>query len=551
MQRYREIVVAFSRNGFGYIVKELGLHKISSLPKRLFEQGDREVHNKTTGERIRLFLEELGPTFIKLGQIASTRQDLIPKDIIEELEKLQDQVAPFSFSDVKEIIDKELQEPIDVVFESFDEDPIAAASIGQVHYGVLRTGQEVAVKIQRPNLEEKVHTDLEILMNIAKLAESRLDWAKKYQLCAIIKEFSNSLTAELDYTLEGRNAHRIAQQFKKHDDVVVPNVYWDLTTEKVLTMEYIKGIKLDENTKLVREGYNPKLIAEKLIQKQFQQILIDGFFHADPHPGNVMVLPNHKILFMDFGMVGRLTATMKDHLSSLIVAIMRQNTKSIIKAIYRMGIVSEGVDADYMYADIDDLRDKYYDIPFSQVSIGEAINDLFRVATTHGIRIPTDLSLVGKSLLTLEGTVERLDPDISIVKIAEPFGKRLLREKYQPKKVADEVYQQAEDYKDLILDFPDHINHLYKVIRRGKLPLEISVSRVEAFLKKLDRISNRLSFSIVLLAFSIIMVGLIIGSALAGESSYLWSLPVIEIGFVVAIGMFLWLLYSIFRSGRF
>ncbi|MFD1335867.1 ABC1 kinase family protein [Oceanobacillus iheyensis] len=551
MQRYREIVVAFSRNGFGYIVKELGLHKISSLPKRLFEQGDREVHNKTTGERIRLFLEELGPTFIKLGQIASTRQDLIPKDIIEELEKLQDQVAPFSFSDVKEIIDKELQEPIDVVFESFDEDPIAAASIGQVHYGVLRTGQEVAVKIQRPNLEEKVHTDLEILMNIAKLAESRLDWAKKYQLCAIIKEFSNSLTAELDYTLEGRNAHRIAQQFKKHDDVVVPNVYWDLTTEKVLTMEYIKGIKLDENTKLVREGYNPKLIAEKLIQKQFQQILIDGFFHADPHPGNVMVLPNHKILFMDFGMVGRLTATMKDHLSSLIVAIMRQNTKSIIKAIYRMGIVSEGVDADYMYADIDDLRDKYYDIPFSQVSIGEAINDLFRVATTHGIRIPTDLSLVGKSLLTLEGTVERLDPDISIVKIAEPFGKRLLKEKYQPKKVADEVYQQAEDYKDLILDFPDHINHLYKVIRRGKLPLEISVSRVEAFLKKLDRISNRLSFSIVLLAFSIIMVGLIIGSALAGESSYLWSLPVIEIGFVVAIGMFLWLLYSIFRSGRF
>ncbi|MFS0752077.1 ABC1 kinase family protein [Oceanobacillus sp. 1P07AA] len=551
MQRYREIVVAFSRNGFGYIVRELGLHKISSLPKRLFEQSDREVHNKSTGERIRLFLEELGPTFIKLGQIASTRQDLIPKHIIEELEKLQDQVAPFSYSDVQEIIGRELQEPIDAIFQSFDEQPIAAASIGQVHYGVLQSGQEVAVKIQRPNLEEKVHTDLEILMSIAKLAESRIDWAKKYQLSAIIKEFSNSLIAELDYTLEGRNAHRIAQQFKKHEDVVVPDVYWNLTTEKVLTMEYIKGIKLDENKNLVREGYNPQLIAEKLIQKQFQQILIDGFFHADPHPGNVMILPNHKILFMDFGMVGRLTSTMKDHLSSLIVAIMRQNTKSIIKAIYRMGIVSEDVDADYMYADIDDLRDKYYDIPFSQVSIGEAINDLFRVATTHGIKIPTDLSLVGKSLLTLEGTVERLDPDISIVKIAEPFGKRLLKEKYQPKRVADEVYQQAEDYKDIILDFPDHINHLYKVIRRGKLPLEISVSRVEAFLRKLDRISNRLSFSIVLLSFSIIMVGLIIGSALAGESSYLWSLPVIEIGFVVAIGMFLWLLYSIFRSGRF
>lgn len=551
IQRYREILVAFSRNGFGYIVKELGLQKVVSLPERVLK-GKKEIHNKTTGERIRFFLEELGPTFVKLGQIASTRNDLIPPDIIKELEKLQDQVGKIPYTDIQEIVERELGEPIQEIFKDFDKTPLAAASIGQVHHAALQTGEEVAVKVQRPNIEKKIHTDLEILMNFAALAETRLELAKQYKITEIIEEFKASILAELDYTLEGRNAHKIAMNFKNDKEgVKVPDVYWEYTTERVLTMEFVKGIKLDENEQLLREGYQPKIIAEKLIQNLFEQILMDGFFHADPHPGNVMVLPGHQLLFMDFGMVGRLTPMMKDHLTDMIIALARQNTHAIVKAIYKMGVVPDDVDDDMMRADMEELRDKYYDIPFSQVSLGEAVNDLFRVASKHRIRIPADLSLVGKTLLTLEGTVERLDPDISIVKIAQPFGKRLIKEKYRPKKIAEEVYEQVDDYKDIILDLPEHINAIYKLLRSGKFPLEISVARVDMILKKLDRVSNRLSFSIVLLSFSIIMVGLIIGSAIAGEVSYFWSLPVIEIGFVVAVLLFIWLIFSIFRSGRF
>ncbi|WP_179134621.1 ABC1 kinase family protein [Oceanobacillus timonensis] len=551
IQRYRQILIAFSRNGFGYIVKELGLQKVVSLPERVLK-GKKEIHSKTTGERIRLFLEELGPTFVKLGQIASTRNDLIPQDIIKELEKLQDQVGQIPYADIQEIIERELGEPIHTVFKTFNQEPLAAASIGQVHYAVLQNGEEVAVKVQRPNIEQKIHTDLEILMNFASLAETRLDWAKQYKITEIIEEFKTSILAELDYTLEGRNAHKIAMNFKNDKEgVKVPDVHWEFTTERVLTMEFVKGIKLDENVQLVQEGYQPKIIAEKLIHNLFEQILLDGFFHADPHPGNVMVLPGHQLLFMDFGMVGRLTPLMKEHLTDMIIALARQNTHAIVKAIYRMGVVPDEVNDDMMRADIEELRDKYYDVPFSQVSLGEAVNDLFSVASKHQIRIPADLSLVGKTLITLEGTVERLDPDISIVKIAQPFGKRLIKEKYRPKKIAEEVYEQADDYKDIILDFPEHVNAVYKLIRKGKVPLEISVSRVEMILKKLDRISNRLSFSIVLLSFSIIMVGLIIGSSISGESSYFWSFPVIEIGFVVAVLMFIWLIFAIFRSGRF
>lgn len=521
------------------------------MPERVLK-GKKEIHSKTTGERIRLFLEELGPTFVKLGQIASTRSDLIPQDIIKELEKLQDQVGQIPYTEIQEIIEKELGEPIHAIFKDFNQEPLAAASIGQVHHAVLQSGEEVAVKVQRPNIEKKIHTDLEILMNFATLAETRLEWANQYKITEIIEEFKASILAELDYTLEGRNAHKIAMNFKNDKEgVKVPDVYWNFTTERVLTMEFVKGIKLDENVQLIQEGYQPKVIAEKLIHNLFEQILLDGFFHADPHPGNVMVLPEHQLLFMDFGMVGRLTPLMKEHLTDMIIALARQNTHAIVKAIYRMGVVPDEVNDDMMRGDIEELRDKYYDVPFSQVSLGEAVNDLFGVASKHQIRIPADLSLVGKALITLEGTVERLDPDISIVKIAQPFGKRLIKEKYRPKKIAEEVYEQADDYKDIILDLPEHVNAVYKLIRKGKVPLEISVSRVDMILKKLDRISNRLSFSIVLLSFSIIMVGLIIGSAIAGEVSYFWSLPVIEIGFVVAVLMFIWLIFAIFRSGRF
>lgn len=551
IQRYRDIAMAFSRNGFGLIVKELGLQDLLSLSKRFNTVEQPEIHLKTKAERIRLFLEELGPTFIKMGQIASTRPDLIPDDIIHELEKLQDKVASFSYQEVKQIIEEELDCTIGDTFEEIEEKPLAAASIGQVHYGLLKSGERVAIKIQRPNIETIIKTDLEILQHLAELAELRLEWAARYQIRNIIAEFSKSLQAELNYTIEGQNAEKVAHQFKYHPDICVPKVYWDYTSSKVLTMEYMEGIKLNEFKKLDDQGLNRKVLAERVVQAILHQILIEGFFHGDPHPGNILLLPGEVIAFMDFGMVGSLSPELKQHLASLVISMMRQNTRGVIKAITGMGLVPDDVNMKQLTTDVDYLKQNYYDVPLSQVSLGKALHELFNIAYKHHIQIPSDITLLGKTLLTIEGVVEKLDPELSILKVAEPFGRQLLKERYHPKKVAEDVLDYVIENGEILIQLPKQLKELTSVMQKGKMRIAITIPELNLLLTKLDRISNRLSFSIVLLSFSIIMMGLIIGSALSRKSTLLWNLPAIEIGFGVAILMFLWLLYSIFKSGKF
>ncbi len=547
--RYRDIALALFRHGFGIVAEEMGFAQLLPFPQRLFSE-PKNKDAKTVGERIRRVLQELGPTFVKLGQIASTRPDLIPEEIVRELEKLQDQVPPFSFQEVRDIVQEELGDELDHIFQHFEDNPLAAASIGQVHRAVLRSGEKVAVKVQRPNIAGVIETDLEILQDLAILAEHRLEWAARYKIRDMADEFSKSLRAELDYTNEGRNAEKIANQFRSDPTVYVPKVFWEYSTKKVLTMEYVDGVKLNEPDKLRLKGYNAKLLAERLAKAIFHQIFNNGFFHGDPHPGNVFVLPGEVIAFIDFGMVGQLTPEMKYHFSSLVIALMRQSTDGVIKALLRMGLVSDDVNMAQLRGDVEQLRVKYYSVPLSRIRLGEAVNELLRTAFRHSIRIPTYLTVLGKTLLTVEGVVEKLDPDFSIFDIAEPFGRHLLRERLHPRSVAETVRKRVSDYGELLADIPKQAKEIAGLIKQGKLRLEIGFPELDLVLKKLDRISNRLSFSIVLLSFSIIMAGVIIGSSLGRQSTLLWKIPAIEIGFGMATLMFLWLLYSIFKSGR-
>lgn len=514
-------------------------------------EGKQQKQSKTQGERIRLFLEELGPTFVKLGQFASTRRDLLPLGIIRELEKLQDDVPPFPFYEAKTIIETELAHSIEEIFREFNEQPLAAASIGQVHEAILHSGERVAVKIQRPQIARTVKTDLEILHNLAKIAEQRLEWAARYELQEIIEEFSISLKAELDYTKEGHNAERIGKQFENDATIHIPAIYWDYTTQKILTMEYLSGSKLVDEAGLISQGYNLHLLAERFVDAMFEQIFINGFFHSDPHPGNILATGGEVIAFIDFGAVGQITSDMKNHLSSFVIALMRQNTDELIKAIMGMGMITEEVNKTALQKDLDQLRDKYYDVPLSRVSLGEAVNDLFSVSYKHHMKIPPDLALLGKTLLTMEGMVEKLDPNLSIIKMAEPFGRKLFKKRFHPKKVAKDVLHDAVEYRELIAKLPSYIRELSTITKRGKVQVEMSVPEIRKLMKKMDSISNKLSFSIVLLSFSIIMTGLIVGSALLRQSTLLWNIPVIEVGFIVAFFMFLWILYAIFKSGRF
>ncbi|MBA2937329.1 AarF/ABC1/UbiB kinase family protein [Paenibacillus sp. CGMCC 1.16610] len=551
LQRYRDIVIALVRHGFGFLVEESDLLQRLRIPIRRFQVHD-DADRKSLGLRIRDVVEELGPTFIKLGQIASTRMDLLPEDIVKELEKLQDDVKPIPYKQVQEIIETELGQSIEAIYDRFEEQSLAAASIGQVHLGVLHTGERVAIKIQRPQAGESIRIDLEILADLAAMAERRFAWARRIQMEVLIAEFGKSLLNELDYTKEARNAEKIADQFKDVAHINVPLIYSDYCSKKVMTMQYIEGVRLYQEDQLDAHGYNRARIANRLIQTLFHQIFIEGLFHADPHPGNIVIQPGEVIALLDFGMVGRLTSESKFHFSSLIIALMRQNTDGVIKAIYRIGLIDEELDMEELRFDIEELRERYFGVPLSRVSLGGIVNDLFEVAYKYHIRVPADFILLGKTLLTIEGVVTKLDPTISIVKIAEPFGLQLLLERLRPKNLTSSLLRDVTDYGSLLIDFPRQSREFFSQIKKGKLHVNISVTDAYDFLRKLDRIGNRITFGIVLLSFSLIMMGLIIGSSIVGRKHYfLLNVPTIEVGFVLASLMSLWLLFSIFKSGRF
>ena len=550
LKRYRDVAKVLARHGFGFFVEEIGLLHMLSLPKRLFADME-EIDPKSVGERIRQVIEELGPTYVKIGQMASTRADVIPADILHELEKLQDNVPPFSFEAVSRIIEEELGSPLGEIYSSFDEKALAAASIGQVHCAHLHTGEKVAVKVQRPQIKAMIETDLEILMDLATLAEHRMERMERLQLRDVVEEFAKSLRNELDYTVEARNSEKIAKQFKSDPTIYIPTIHWDYSTQTVLTMEFVEGQKLNQFEGFDEEGYDRKALAEHLVKALFHQVLIEGFFHADPHPGNILLLEGGVIAFIDFGMVGRLTLDMKNNFASVVIAMMRQNTESMIKAVLRIGIVPDDVKLSLLTNDVDELRENYVDVPMSRISLGEAISDLFEVAFRHRIRIPSDFTLLAKCLLTLEGIVEKLDPQLSIMDMAEPFGIQLLKERYRPSTIAGRIWHNITDYGDLLVDLPKQLKDLMRDMVRGRVRLEVSVPELDIFLKKLDRITNQLSFSIILLSFSIVMAGLIIASSLGSQPILIWRIPAIEIGFGMATLMLLWLFVSIFKSGKF
>lgn len=547
--RYQEIIRCFLRNGFGYLMKDLGLTEALSLSVKREAKSDALQQN--LGERIRILLEDLGTTFIKLGQIASTRRDLFPENIILELEKLQNHVPPFSFTEVNRIIEEELGADTENLFAKFHQTPIASASIGQVHFAILHTGENVAIKIQRPNIRTVVETDLEILEDLARLMDSQLEWARNYQLQDIIQEFSTSLREELDFSNEGKNAEKIAKQFTQDSTIHIPKIYWDFSTKKVLTMDYIEGIKINHIEQLAEKGLNRKIIAERFAHCLLHQIFIEGFFHGDPHPGNVLIMPGNVVALMDFGMVGRLTPELKYQFISLIISLKRGDSERIIHTLSQMGLFPDDVDLSLLRLDIDHMREKYYHLPLSQLHLGEVLNEFFTIALQYRIQIPAEFTILAKSLMTLEGIISFLDPECNMMKIAEPFAEKLIRDRYHPKKMLETSIHQIKEYTDLLASFPKTVRELTSTIQKGKLQLKISVSELHILLERLDKISNRLSFSIILLAFSIIMVGLIVGSSISNKTMLLWKIPIIEIGSVIATLMFLGLLIAIFRSGKF
>lgn len=548
--RLREIVQVSFHYGFGYFIEQLDLRQLLSP----LQKPAVSTEPASLGVRLRKALEDLGPTFIKLGQLLSTRSDLLPPDIIAELTKLQDQVPAIPFEQIEQVVTTELGQPLEQIFSTFEPKPLGSASLGQVHLATLLDGRQVVVKVQRPEVAKTVDTDLLVLADLARLAEHRTPWGRIYSFSEMVEEFSRSLREELDYTVESRHAERIAAGFTNDATVRIPTVLWELTTTRVLTQEYFAGIPLENHAALIAAGCSLPSIAQRLTQAMIKQILEIGYFHADPHPGNILILPDQAIGFLDFGLVGYLSEQHKQVFIRMIMAGYRRQTEVLTQCLRELSISTVPIKEEKLRRDLDLLLDKYFDLPLSQIKLGQAIQEVMDVAFRHQLRLPADFTLLAKTILTLEGVVTDLDPNINILEIIQPVATKLMRQRYSLSHLVRSVEDKITAYLDLAEDIPRLLRTFLSHAANGQLHINWTLVELQAMLQHLDRISNRISFSIVLLAFSIIMSGLILSLALVRpydpSQLFVWRLPVLEIGFVFAGIMVIWLLWAIFRSGK-
>ncbi|MCI1858630.1 MAG: AarF/ABC1/UbiB kinase family protein [Sporolactobacillus sp.] len=552
MKRYREIVTVLVKYGFGYIVRDVGLFHLLSLPRQIVSDfSNQSGEANTIGRQIRLMCEELGPTFIKLGQMLSLRSDLIPAPIANELTLLQDQVASTSPEAVHHIIQEELGKPADEVFVRFDNASLAAASIAEVHRAVLKNGDDVVVKIRRPHIESIVNTDIEIMTDLALLLEKHYEWAKDFQIVDVVDEFSIAVRKEMDYIREGKNTEKLYQFFSSTNNIIIPKVYWSYSTNCILTLEYIGGMKLSRLLAgNVGDEYDRPTIARRLVRSFLDQALIAGIYHGDPHPGNLFFFPENRIAYIDFGQVGILTEDMRENFASLIIGLMRGNTDLLFRTVFRMSEMPDDLNERSFKADLETLRDKYYNLPFSSIHMGEVVQDIFETTKKNHIIIPKDYTLLGKALITLEGIVTQLDNSISMLELAEPYGRRLMLNRLNPERVIEKLHSGLYDFADSSLRLPPLLKRTLEHLNKGKTRVEMELPELDRLLSKLDRAANRISFSILLLAFSIILGCVILGETFVNHAIFS-SVPILDTVIAIVLLMFLVALFSIFRSGRF
>ena len=547
-QRYRQILTVLFKYGFGDLLDilkierylESGLHMVSG---KLWKR----IETRSRAARARMALEELGPTFIKMGQILSTRPDLLPVEFIQELPKLQDNVQPFPFADVREMIEQEFGKPLDQVFSHFDEQPLAAASIGQVHRARTSDGEDVVVKVQRPDISRTIEVDLEIMMHIAGLMERHVEGWDIQRPTRIVEEFARTIEKELDYTLEAAYMERFAKQFANDPMVYVPKVYREVTSARVLTMEYIDGVKASDIERLEKEGLDRRIIAQRGFNLIMRQIFTYGFFHADPHPGNIFVLPDNVICYLDFGMMGRINLKSREDFADLAMSIVLRDSMKAADALLEIAISEKEPDYRLLERDVAELIDQYCYRPLSELELGQIMHRLLKTAAKHRLSIPPEMFLMVKALVTSEGLGRALDPEFNVIEQATPFIKRIRLDRLNPTRIARDVTSSGADLLRLLRDVPEEIRKILKMARQGKVKMEFEHRGLEPMLSTHDRISNRIAFAIVL-------ASLVIGSALivlSGIPPKWHDIPVIGlIGFVVAGAMGFWLLISIMRRGR-
>lgn len=539
--RLEEIAAVLLKNGLGHFVDRINLKGQLSV-KGAEGAGAK---NLSLAVRIRRALEELGPTFVKFGQVMSLRSDLLPDDLIAELRKLQDTVPPFPFEEVRAVVMEELGAPVKELFGTFNEEPLAAASIAQVHRATLKDGTEVVVKVERPGIEEVIRKDLDIMRGLARLCERYIPESARYDPAGLVDEFEKAITRELDFVLEGRSWERFRENFEGDLRVHVPRVIEDLTQRRVLTAEFSPGKKVSELPE--EKGKKRHEIARRINDLYLTQILDHGFFHADPHPGNIFVMDDGSICFHDFGIVGELDGRMKEDLTDLFISFVERDMDGIVDAYLSMGVVDVEIDRETFKRDISDFINAYYRLPMKDFSFAEVMRNLIIIGKRYRIKVKRELLLLGKTFMGVESIVRSLDPEFNLVENIKPYAGAMMLRQITPSLSRKDIYKTVRALNRLSKNLPEDITRILKNLNEKGFELKLRHEKLEDLETHIDRASNRLSFSLIIAA-------IIVGSSIVMQThigpSYN-GIPLVGFsGYVMALILGLWLVWSIFRSGK-
>lgn len=548
-RRYREIVTILVKYGLTFFINKV------DLDLRITSRVDKNKIKLSEAERIRLAIEELGTTFIKFGQILSTRHELLSEDIILELEKLQDNVPAFSYDEVETAIQKELGKSIDELFLEFEKEPFAAASISQVHRATLKSGEQVAIKVQRPGLEYKIKLDISILYDLVKVIDKyyyKLN--DTHDLKKIVHQFEAIMLKELDFYEESRNNQRLSKNFKQSKNIAFPKIYWNYTTKCIITMEYIRGQSLKNvNQFLARER---ETIAYNLSNAILLQMLRDGIFHADPHPGNIIIRKNEdedfQIVFLDLGMVGKVNEDRRKQFIKFMQGVITKDAKLLIQVLINMGSIKNYSILNQLELDIYKIFDHVLDVPISEIKIEPFFREIFDIVANYHMHLPDEVFLISKTLITLEGTVEKLKSTLNVIEITKDNVKKLYLKAMSPEKLVQELLVNTREFYLMARSIPSLVTNFFRKLEQENFAFHVELQDFAKMLNRFDKVANRLVFSVIVLSMSVIIAGIIIGSALASDfNNYVTFLgvPLLQIGVGMGFLMFLFLIYSIFKSG--
>jgi ubiquinone biosynthesis protein len=550
LRRYREIVGILWKYGFADVLRLVALQRFLGIEDATITLHEEGLLSKPLPERVRLALEELGPTFVKFGQIVSSRRDLVTDEYYVELCKLQTEVAPFPSKEVRSIIANELGKPVSKLFKKFDDKPVGSASVAQVHAAQLPEGARVAVKIQRPDIEEVIELDLAVLLDLARFVDRHVPEISAVNPIGVVLEFSSTLRKELDFNNEASNIERFGAQFANNRWIKVPRVFRELTTSQVLTMEFISGYEIMDVSALKRAGIDPVALSEHITELIYEQVFDHGFFHGDPHPGNMLVLPGGVAGLLDYGMMGSFSPPFRSSIAYLIAGLTEKNHQEVMDSILEMSEEGFAPNPGRMLSDVEAFSEQHLNQPLRDIKLGDVLNKLLEMLRNNQLRMKGSFYLGVKALTQVEAIGRALNPDLNFVRLGEPYAMRQIEGKYHPSRIFALARKLFGESLDFLEDFPHDFRQLYQRIKHGKIniPLQhkIDPEGFEPLRKTLDSIANRLTNAI--LTASVLICSSIL--VLSGLPPTVGGVPIVGLaGLIWGTYMCLRLVLSIWRHG--